>query len=222
MNINLLLSLSEGDKRFLIAVLLIVILLFVLIYFIGKLVIRVMKYQGQKLDEQVSDAVKLKVIKNRKHFVKYSNSKNWRIFFKSVWIPLCIIAFAFLILVIRNAINNDWGYNPFNFKDGFGSLSFIWDFDNAEWTEVFPLPFKLLKAWPELLCGPCPNGAAWASYIFVPCIFIGGIWYLLLLQAVVARWIRTKQLAKSIYSPKLDEYHNDSQINNNNIEPPTI
>ena len=50
---RLLIQLTETDKRVLFALFIIIILLFVLIGYLGFIVTRVMKRQGQKLDTKV-------------------------------------------------------------------------------------------------------------------------------------------------------------------------
>lgn len=220
MSSSVLLALSEGEKRVILALFLILILFLVIFGLIGKLTQIIMRHQGEKIDQQVSDAVKLKVINNKKHFISYASKKNWRIFVKQSWIPLSIALFGILVLVIHNAVTNNWQYDVWDcYKTGIGTWFFTWDFAHAEYTEVFFLPFKVLKAWPPLLTTPHWSLEAWASYIFIPCVFVGGIWYLLTLQAVVARRIRIMKLAKKIYSPNLDNFHNDGleNINSNQL-----
>ena len=65
---NILVSLSENDKRLIFALLLVFILVFVLIGYIGFLITRVMKWQGKKLDHVVADPVVTRVITDKKHF----------------------------------------------------------------------------------------------------------------------------------------------------------
>ena len=72
--LKILFKLTENDKRVILAILLLVILVFVIIGFIGSIIVRVMKYQGKKLDTMCHDAVVAKVIKDEKHFKFYINS----------------------------------------------------------------------------------------------------------------------------------------------------
>lgn len=214
-------QLSEGDKRVLFAILLVFILVFVLLGFIGKLIQLVMKRQGEKIDEHINDALKLGVIKNKKHFISYANKKNWRIFFSKCWLPLIIVIVGVLTLVIHNAVLQDWSYDVWDYNTtGIGTWLFIWDFSDPDsWTVVFGI--RILAKWPPLISTPHWSWEAWASYIFILCTFTGGIWYLITVQGVIARTIRIHSLAKKIYSPKLDEYHIDDQLTNNDIKKDT-
>lgn len=213
--IRFLIQLSEGDKRILFALLIVLVLLFVIIGFLGKLTQYVVKKQGEKIDEHINDAVKLGIIKNKRHFISYANKKNWRIFFIKCWIPLVIIIVGILTLIIHNAITRDWSYDVWDYQNtGIGTWFFIWDFSDPDsWTIVFGI--RVLAKWPPLISAPHWSWEAWASYIFFICVTVGGVWYLITVQGVIARAIRIHKLADSIYSPKLDEYHYTDGMNNN-------
>ena len=63
MNFNLLIKLTENDKRVIIALLFAIILLFVIIGLLGSLIVRTMKWQGKKCDTLVSDVVTNHIVK---------------------------------------------------------------------------------------------------------------------------------------------------------------
>ena len=107
-------SLSENDKRLILAFLLVLILVFVLIGYIGMLITRIMRWQGKKLDNIVADVLTTRVITTKKKFFPYARKKNWRKFFKESWIPILIIIISALVLVIRDIVERDFSYNPFN------------------------------------------------------------------------------------------------------------
>ncbi|MCR5505822.1 MAG: hypothetical protein K6F07_02375 [Bacilli bacterium] len=219
---NLLISLSENDKRLILALLLVLILVFVLIGYLGLLVTKVMKWQGKKLDNAVADVVVTRVVSNKKHFKRYARKKNWRMFYKQSWIPILIIIAAVVFLIIRNATTKDWAYNVMNKDTGFTSLFFLWDFGNdAYYTKVFGI--KVLAKWPALINKPHFVAKAWASYIFVPLITIGGLWYLWSLQSLIARTIRMYKLSSSAFDKSLDGFSQtnilNAQVNNSAIPP---
>ena len=75
--INLvLLKLTENDKRVIFILLAVIILLLVLIAYIGYLVTIVMKWQGKKINNHVTDAVVTGVIKSEDQFKAYARKKN--------------------------------------------------------------------------------------------------------------------------------------------------
>lgn len=208
---NILIALSENDKRLLIALLLVLILFFVLIGYLGMLITKVMRWQGKRLDNEVADVIVTRVITDRKHFLPYARKKNWRIFFKSAVIPILIILTAFIVLLIRDIIEQDFSYNPFNHKDGFGTLLFLWDFSNPDsYTKVFGL--TILAEWPPLLNEPHLVAEAWCGYVFVPLIIIGGLWYLWVLQSLISRTIRMYKLARKAFDKNLDAFDQTSAI----------
>lgn len=218
MNLIFLIQLTETDKRIIIALCLVLILVFVLIGLLGSLIIRTMKYQGKKCDTLVSDVVVNKIVKTPKQLKKYARKKNSRYFLKQAWIPVLFIIIGVVTIVIHNAINKDWTYNPFNSTDGFGTLLFLWDFkDPDSYTIVFGI--KVLAKWPPLYHEPKPVIEAIYSYIAVPFLVIGSIWYLVVAQAYLARTIRMHKLSKQVFEKSLDGFNGNTQVFQQNPQP---
>ena len=213
MNPILLIKLSENDKRVIIAIFLILILVFVLIGLIGSLIIRTMKWQGQKCDTLVSDVVRNNIVTTPLQLRKYARKKNTRYFIKQAWIPIILILVGVLIIIIRDAVTEDWSYNPFNINDGFGTLLFICDFDNAQYATIFGI--TLLADWPPFIT-PHFEEAALVSYFAVPPLIIGACWYLVAAQAYLARTIRAYQLSKKVFEKSLEDYNQNSQLDQGN------
>ena len=213
---NFLIQLNENDKRILIALGILLILLFVIVGYIGLLVERIMKRQAKRAGTMMHDVVAAKVITNEKDFKKFARKKNRRLFIKQSLIPLTILSFAFFIYIIYGAISRNWRVNIFDHKkEGFGTILFLWDFaDPSIYITFFGM--RIIGNWPPLLNTPHWEAAAWASYIIVPCLFIGGIWYLVDVQAHIARTFRIKKLAKTVFNPTLDNVGAISPLNNPN------
>ncbi|MBR0295392.1 MAG: hypothetical protein IJQ67_05780 [Bacilli bacterium] len=199
-------KLSESDKRFIIAILLLVVLVFVLIGFIGSIVVRVMKWQGKKIDTLCRDAVVARVVKNPKHFKRYAMKKNNATFFKESRVPLIILLVSGLTYLLSCIFLKMWPYNIFDYKDtGFTTLFYIWDFSDC-YQEFFGV--KLLSKWPtNAINTPHFSVNAIGSYIFVVTFLVGTIWYLIVVQRFIARLIRIIKLADSIYSKSLENYN---------------
>lgn len=214
---NIFISLTENDKRLIVTLLLVVILVFVLIGYIGMIITRVMKWQGKKMDNLVHDVVVTKVITDKKHFIRYGRKKNWRTFFKQAWKPIIIMTVGIIVLLVRNMIYRDFSYNVFDYKKtGFGTLLFLWDFSSKDiYTTVFGI--KVLAKWPPLLNTPHFELEAWASYIFMPCMIVGGGWYLVALQSLIARTIKLYKLSHSVFDKSLDGYNQNNPTNNPNL-----
>ena len=214
MNPVLLLKLSENDKRIIIAVFLILILVFVLIGLIGSLIVRTMKWQAKKCDTLVSDVVTYHIVTTPLQLRLYARKKNSRYFIKQAWIPIVLIIIGVLIIIIRNAVKQDWSYNPFNINDGFGTLFFIWDFQNAPRTTVFGV--TLISDWPRFANEPHLEAAAIPSYFAIPMILVGGCWYLVAAQAYLARTIRAYHLSKKVFEKSLEGFNQNTQVPPNN------
>ena len=91
MNSLLLIKLTENDKRIIFVLLAVVIILLVLIAYIGFLVTKVMKWQGKKINNYVTDAVVTGVITDEKQFIRYAKRKNSLVFYHQGRIPALIL-----------------------------------------------------------------------------------------------------------------------------------
>ena len=208
----LLIQLSETDKRVLFALLIIFILLVVIIAYIGYLINVVMKRQGKRIEQYVSDVVFTRVITDPKHFKQYARKKNWQIFYKKSKWPILLVAAAFILLLVYEIFNN-FAYNPFSSENGFGTLLFSWDFADPELYQTF-FGIKLISKWPALSNTPHFVAEAWCGYIFVPLFLIGVIWYLGCVQALIARYLHISKLSESIFSKNLENFNQNAQLYN--------
>jgi hypothetical protein len=226
MNFNLLIKLTENDKRVIIALLFAIILLFVIIGLLGSLIVRTMRWQGKKCDTLVSDVVTNHIVKTPHQLRKYAAKKNIRHFLKQAWIPIIIILVGVATILIRNAITKDWSYDLLNYNNGtkneggtgFGTLLWIWDFkDPDSYTTVFGL--KVLAKWPPLYNNPHFVMEGIYSYVAIPFLVIGSIWYLVVAQAYLARTIRMHKLSKQVFEKSLEGFNGNTQILGQNPQP---
>ena len=210
---TLFIQITENDKRFFIAILLVFILVFVLIGYIGLLIQRVMRIQGKKIDDMMHDIVVARVVEDKKGFIRVARKKNWRYFIKKAFIPLMILIAAFILLLIAESVH-EFKYNIFDSeKQGFMTLFFTWNFgDENIYKEFFGI--RLIADWPPLANTPHFEVEALFSYFFLPMFLTGIIWYLIEIQALIARTIRMYRLSRSIYDKNLDDF-NVSQSNQN-------
>lgn len=213
MNLYLLFKITENDKRILIALCFAVIIFFVICGLIGALIIRTMKWQARKCDTLVSDVVTNHIVTTPHQLRVYAAKKNARHFIKQAWIPIIIIALGVIVYVIHNAVTRDWSYNPFNVETGFGSLFFTWDYHNPDCYEKF-FGFTIIANWPPVDNQPHFVDAAFASYIIVPCVVGGGLWYIVAAQAYLARTIRAFKLSKKVFEKSLENFDQNTPVNN--------
>ncbi|MCR4879643.1 MAG: hypothetical protein K5906_01635 [Bacilli bacterium] len=212
--LNALISLSDKDKRVILIFFLLLVVVIAFVAVIGAIIIRVMRWQGKKMDDLVHDVVVTHVIDNRKDFISYARIKNWRLFFTQAWIPLIIIAVAVFTLIIRNSATNDWSYNLLDYKKtGFNTLFFVWDFNDPTIYHTF-FGIRMICDWPPIINYPHFSIDAWCSYIFFFGLLVGGTWYLIVLQSLIARTIRMYKLSYDIYRKSLDGYNSFADNNN--------
>ncbi len=201
--------LSENDKRLIFALLLLIILVFVLIGYIGFIVTRIMKWQGKKMDTLVSDVVVTRTITKKIPFFNYARKKNWRLFFKQSWVAVIILLVGALTLVIRDAVMRDFSYNIFDYNvTGFNTILFLWDFSGVYQRQGA----SILLNWPVLINEPHVSPEAWTSYVFMSCMIVGGGWYLIAIQSLIARTIRMFQLSTSVFEKSLDGFNQNKQL----------
>lgn len=209
-------ALTDKDKRVILIFFLLLIVLVAFVAVIGAIITRVMRWQGKKLDDLTHDVVKTKVIDNRKDFLRYARIKNWRYYFRQAWIPLIILIVSVMILVIHNAATNNWDYDLLDYnKTGFNTLFFIWDFNDPAIHHKF-FGIDLICDWPKVINTPHFSIDAWASYLFFFGTLVGGAWYLVVLQCLIARTIRMYKLSYDIYNKSLDGYNAHKDEDNNN------
>ena len=200
-NPPILVTLSESDKRIIYALLIVIILVIVLIGYLSYLLVKLMKWQGKKMDTLIHDVVVSKVITDRKHLVSYGRKKNWALFFRQAYIPLIIILVGFIVLLIRDSIYNDFAYNPFSIENGFGSLFWTWkasgDYIGGE---LIKFNVIVIDNTPHFV----PEG--WCGYVSAPCFIIGGVWYLVTITSLIARTIKLHIRAREVFEKSLDGY----------------
>ncbi len=183
--INLILiSLSENDKRLIFALLIVVILILALIGYLSYLLIKIIKWQGRKIETLTADAVNTKVIIDPRHLRRYGNKKNWALFFKQAIPPLIIASVGVAVLLIRNSIYNDFSYNIFSVENGFGTIFFTFKLSGElTGTEYDLIRFNIIVVdnYPHLVA------EAWAGYIVAPCFLVAGVWYFLVASSLLGR-----------------------------------
>lgn len=207
---NVLISLSDSDKRLVFSLVLILIVAIAFIGLLGYFLFRIMKWQGKKIDHLVHDVVVTKVVTNKKHFLQYGRKKNWAYFFKQAYIPAIILVVAFLTLIIHNSIYGDWAYNPFSSVDGFGTLFFTWKFTgNTVGGGLIRFAELALDNTPHFIA------SAWAGYIFGPLFLVGGTWYCISASCLLSRTVALYKRSKTVFEKSLEGYRQDETYSSN-------
>lgn len=205
-NLLVLVRLSENDKRILIAICLVLILLFVLVGYIVVIVKRIMAWQGKAVDNLMYDLVKAKIVTTPRKFRKIAHKKSNIYFFKKSFIPFLLIILPTIGILIYASITEMPSLRILFSKDtGFGSLFYVLDWKNMPTANIFgikiPSDFPPPSNVPHLV----NTWDAWISYITFPIIIVGSLWYLLNVQAYIARFIRIQKKSKSVFQKSLDK-----------------
>ena len=160
--INLfLIQLTESDKRIIFVLLAVFILILVLIAYIGYLITKIMKWQGKKINNHVTEVVVTGVIKTESEFKRYARKKNWWLFYHQARVPALIVLLAIIFYIVVSSIV---GFrNPFDRYTGFATLLFVWDFSTL--ITVPESGAGVLINWPQLVNTPHIVAEAWVSYI---------------------------------------------------------
>lgn len=215
MKINILLSLSESDKRLIFVLILVILLALAILGILSYLIVKLIKHQGKKADTLVHDVVVTKVITDSRHFKSYARKKNWAKFFKQAYIPVIICVVGIIVWIIKCAIIKDFSYNPFNTKDGFGTIFYTFRYSN-EYTGGFLIRFNKLVVdnYPHMV------KEGWAGYICGPLFIVSTLWYLGVVTALIGRSIKLRKRASTLFEKSLDGYNQskalDSMVDQDN------
>ena len=208
-------QLTETDKRVIFAVFLLLILVFVVIGYIGFLITRIMKIQGARIDDKVHDVVVSRVITEKKPFKKYAHRKNWHMFYKSAQIPIIILIVSGLCILIHGIVDGFNGTSLFDPYKGFSTIMFLWDFEGTPTTTVMGV--TVWSEWPKLyedIGNPMFVVEAIPSYFAVPGLAVGVCWYLIEVQALIARGLRIRKLCDSVFAKSLEGFNQNQQYVN--------
>lgn len=204
-------KMSEEARRVLIALVIIILLIFVLIGLIGNAMRRLIKHQGHQVDTFMYDIVRTMVVKTPFKFRQVAYKKNHRLLFMQAWIPFLMILISLSFLIGYMGITKRWDFNIFDYYgtdgtngEGFTTLFFVFDFKNVPKNNFFGL--SIPSDWPPTLNAPYLAVEAWPSYVFAPIFFTGAIWFLICVEAFMARIYRIWFLSKRVFIKKLDNY----------------
>lgn len=196
-----LIKLTENDKRLIIVLLLLFILLFVIAGYVGLLVRKIMNSQATKAEDMLHDVVEAGVITNERKLFWFGIRKNWREFFRRAWIPFLIMLIGTTVLLLYCAFSRNWSYNIWDYeKQGFNTLFYIHD-----WSVFYTTSEEgFVITWPKLISTPHLSGEAWVSYIFVPSMIVGGVWFTFQVQGYIARTIRIYKISKKAFRKTME------------------
>ena len=202
-------KLAESDVRLIIVLLLIFLLVFVIFGYLAILVKKIMHLQGNKMEDVVHDVVVTGVILDGKSLLKYGIKKNHRLLFVQSWIPFLIMFVGCFAIFLYCLITGNWSVNVFDMeKYGVFTLFHNFDWSNIPTTNFFGL--TIICDWPKVISEPHFSVDAIGSYIFCFSMLIGGIWFLIDVQAYIARLYRLIKLSKTVFNKSLKDFDPNS------------
>ncbi len=200
-----LIKLTEEDTRILIAIFLLVLLIFVIISYIGSLIRAVMKFQAKDLDTSMHDLISTGVVDNPRYFRRIAVKKNNRLLFKHMRVPflLLFLSVGFLVIYLIWIGNNDLSFLFDAHTKGITTLFFTFDWANQPHAVFYG--FDLPSGWPPVLNTPHFSWEAWPSYVFAPLFSVGAVWFLIAIQAYIARTWRLLVMSKAVFQKNLEK-----------------
>lgn len=203
-----LLKLTENDKRILIALFLVFILALVILGYLYVIIKKVMKKQGKAVDNYMYDLVSTHVVESPRHFRAVARKKNDILFFKRARIPALIFAVTAIIILIYCIISGNFDLRVLFSQDkGFASLIITFDWKNVPKATLLGIKTFIPADWPPVAHQPVflyNSFSAWISYFTVPALIISVTWYLINVQAYIARSLRARKMSKEVFSKDLE------------------
>lgn len=216
--VNFLFLISEKTKTVLTTIcliLLFVIIIFAIFGFIGHLIEKIMYHQGKTVDRYMTNVVISRLCDSPKEFSRIAKLKNKICFFRASIGPLIFaVLCALTYLIYHLIIGGNWDQSIFDAKTGIASLFYIFDFSKAHYVPPFGFDGIEILNYPHFV-----EGGAITNYF----IFVFGLttilWYLINVQAYVARLYRIKKLKSQIYSKDLSTLDITHFYNLNKVSP---
>lgn len=200
-NINLLISLNENDKRVLIALLLIFVLVLLLFGYLVRLIKYIANEQGKFVDKSMYDILDANLITSRKEFNKISFEKNRRKFYFASRAPMFTLIAALLMLFIYQIIINNfsWDFIGYYLKEATVVL---------EWptTKIFGL--DIICDWPTVIKQASfhiNEAGAWITYILTITFTYVFIHFMICVCALLARNYRTIVAGSDYFSKNIND-----------------
>lgn len=218
--INLLVKLSESDKRVLIALLLVLIILLILFGYLVKLIKFILAKQAAFVDTSMYDIVDANMVSTPKEFRKVSFEKNRRKFYFEAIFPFTVMALANIIVVILLLFPINFGYQVMG--NYFYDLRLSLNWDNCFVILLDWIP--ALQHWPAVTHSPTfyfNEWQAWVSYIYLIAMIYGITHFTICVCAFASRNYRTIMAAHDVFDKDLKKLADAKNLNNVHTKKPT-
>ena len=196
------LEMSESDRRLLLILLIIFVVVLLLAGFIGMLVRYVTNKMGDKIETNIAEPIKYRIIENGKEAMKYGRKKNARIFVRESTPPILALTFVLIFWVVYSLCTlsgEGFSTNHFaNFNDLLFKFDAVWEKDFIGFYKLMSLSVKEYPQWV---------GAHWASYLIVTIFIIATTYLFVVSQAFLARAITLRRIIEETYKNSLKGFN---------------
>lgn len=218
--INILVSLSESDKRVLIALVLVLIIVLVLFGYLVKLIKFILSKQANFVDKSMYDIVDANMVSNEREFRKVSFEKNRRKFYFDARVPFAVMVGALVIVLVIMAFPTNYSFEKIGYY--ISELRLGLDWSDSFVTLLGWIP--ALQNWPSVSHAPIfffSNWEAWVTYIFFLAQIYGVTHFIICVCAFAARNHRTFTAAHDVFSKDLKKLAEAKNLNNIHNKKPT-
>lgn len=203
-NLNLLVKMTESDKRVLIAIFIIILLIIIIFGYIEKLVAYIMHNQGLQIDTMMYDIIKTRVITEKREFKKEAYRKSYVYFMKKSWISFIILSAFVAAMLIYGASINDPSCQYIGKAVTDITVGLNWPMGN-----FFGLNIPI--NWPTISKAP---DFSWSLDKYLALFFLigmiaSGIVYLVQCQALMARSLRVRKLCHTYFAKDINKISTD-------------
>ena len=208
-------QLSDTDKKALIILLVVLVIALLLIGLLGAAVRATMRFQSKRADRMMHDVTVTHVIDTPQKFRRFGNKKNNRALFRDSLKPFLVALAGLAIWIIYNIATKEWTRNIF---DDWNALFIHLKLNPADYPADDPLVVRVfglwvLARWPMTdPAYPRFDVAAIPIYIEVALFLTALVWYLIVCQAYVARFIMIQRRANSVFEQSLEGYKASEEI----------
>lgn len=217
MNNDILVQMSESDRRLTVIVLVIFVVLLFLVGLLGMLIRFIDKKFAYRMDAEIHEAIRYGAITDKKILKKYGMIKNFRVFYKQVIPALLVLLVCLIFWIVYSSTTGGWSIDHFS---RFSTVMFNFDWSNPEnFANFFGL--TLPCRWPPLISSPNPVPEFWASYVIIP-LFIGGLVYFFVVSwAFTVRYFQLRKRCRTVFNKSLDGYNYYDHVNAPKVLPNT-
>ncbi len=170
--------------------------------FIGMLVRYITNKMGERIESNIAEPIKYRIIENGKDAMKYGRKKNARMFVKESTPSIIALTFVLIFWIVYSLCTLSGGGFSTNHFANFNDLFFKFD---ATWEKDFIGFYKLMslsvKEYPQWV------GAHWASYIIVTIFILATTYLFIVSQAFIGRAIKLRRIIEETYKNSLKGFN---------------